>query len=51
MIGQTQVVLKPLDASLKNGNALVGAAIMGDGRVALVLDADGLAKKAARLTA
>jgi two-component system chemotaxis sensor kinase CheA len=42
IIGQMQVVLKPLTSELCRGRGLAGAAIMGDGRVALVLDVQSL---------
>ena len=42
VLTQVQVVLKPLEDDLKNHAELSGAAIMGDGTVALVLDVDGL---------
>lgn len=46
-ISDTQeIVVKPLDAQLKSISAFAGATIMGDGRVALILDVLGLAQKA-----
>jgi two-component system, chemotaxis family, sensor kinase CheA len=41
-----EIVVKPLDAQLKNISAFAGATIMGDGRVALILDVMGMAQKA-----
>ena len=38
-----EIVVKPLDKCLKNLESYAGATIMGDGRVALILDALGLA--------
>lgn len=46
-INDTQeIVVKPLDQLLKGVSAFAGATIMGDGRVALILDVLGLAQKA-----
>lgn len=41
-----EIVVKPLGKQLKGINAYAGATIMGDGMVALILDAMGLAQKA-----
>lgn len=41
-----EIVVKPLGQQLKGITAYAGATIMGDGRVALILDAMGLAQKA-----
>jgi two-component system chemotaxis sensor kinase CheA len=41
-----EIVVKPLGKQLKCVNAFAGATIMGDGKVALILDALGLAQKA-----
>ena len=46
-INDTQeIVVKPLDHQLKGIKAFAGATIMGDGRIALILDVLGLAQKA-----
>jgi len=42
--GQTQVVQKPLGQYLEGKKGLSGAAVLGDGRVALVIDVDSLSK-------
>lgn len=42
--GQTQVVLKPLDAAFRSVRGVSGTAILGDGTVALVLDPGSLFK-------
>ncbi|OQW49169.1 MAG: hypothetical protein A4S09_03640 [Proteobacteria bacterium SG_bin7] len=42
VVGQTQVVLKPLGNNFKEVRGISGAAILGDGRVALVINAYGL---------
>ena len=42
-----EIVVKPLDKQLKGLNAFAGATIMGDGRVALILDVHGMAELAA----
>ncbi|MDE1161584.1 MAG: chemotaxis protein CheA [Acidobacteriaceae bacterium] len=39
-----EIVVKPMSKRLKNLSAYLGATIMGDGRVALILDIPGLAK-------
>ena len=41
-----EIVVKPLGKQLKGISAFSGATIMGDGRVALILDVPGLAQKA-----
>jgi two-component system chemotaxis sensor kinase CheA len=46
LLGQSQVVLKPLDASVRSCRGISGAAILGDGRVALVIDPSGMAAAA-----
>ncbi|MFN7684377.1 MAG: chemotaxis protein CheA [Oligoflexia bacterium] len=43
LLGQTQVVLKPLEETVRSCKGISGAAILGDGRVALVLDPSGFA--------
>jgi two-component system chemotaxis sensor kinase CheA len=45
-----EIVVKPLQKQLKGIPAFAGAAIMGDGRVALVLDIVGLAQRANVIT-
>ncbi len=42
VVGQVQVVLKPLGDYFSTCSAISGAAILGDGKVALVLDVDNL---------
>lgn len=41
-----EIVVKPLSKQLKSINTFAGATIMGDGRVALILDVLGLAQRA-----
>jgi two-component system chemotaxis sensor kinase CheA len=41
-----EIVVKPLSKQVKGINAFAGATIMGDGRVALILDVLGLAQRA-----
>ena len=43
-----EIVVKPLGKQLKSIDAYAGATIMGDGRVALILDVLGLAQRAKR---
>lgn len=48
LIGQEEVVIKPLGAMLHGTHGLSGATITGDGRIALILDVPGLMKEYAR---
>jgi len=41
-----EIVVKPLDAGLKNLTVFSGSTIMGDGRIALILDVAGIAQRA-----
>ncbi|MBL8490170.1 MAG: chemotaxis protein CheW, partial [Rhodocyclaceae bacterium] len=43
LVGQHQVVIKSLEANYRRVNGISGATIMGDGRVALILDVPALA--------
>jgi two-component system chemotaxis sensor kinase CheA len=43
LLGQQQVVIKSLEANFKAIPGVAGTAILGDGRVRLILDVDGLA--------
>ena len=43
LIGQQQVVIKNLEQHYRRVAGIAGATIMGDGRVALILDAESLA--------
>ncbi len=42
VLGQTQVVMKPLGKSIRDSEGIAGAAILGNGKVALLLDIDGM---------
>jgi two-component system chemotaxis sensor kinase CheA len=46
LIGEQELVVKSLGGLLNNAPGLSGAAILGDGRVALILDVPGLFKLA-----
>ncbi len=46
IIGQQQVVIKTLGQGLGRARGVSGGAILGDGRVALILDVDGLIREA-----
>ncbi len=48
LLGQEEVVIKPLGAMLQGIKGLAGATITGDGRIALILDAPGLVTAYAR---
>jgi len=47
LIGKQEVVIKSLDERFKSNKCVAGAAIMGDGRVGLILDARELVQAAA----
>jgi two-component system chemotaxis sensor kinase CheA len=44
LIGKQEVVIKSLGETFKDQNLLAGAAVLGDGRVAIILDADTLVR-------
>lgn len=44
LIGQSQVVIKSLETNYRKVRGIAGATIMGDGRVALILDVPGLVR-------
>jgi two-component system, chemotaxis family, sensor kinase CheA len=46
LLGQQQVVIKSMSAALGQVQGVAGGAILGDGRVGLILDAGGIAKLA-----
>ena len=46
LLGQQQVVVKNLEANYRRVPEVSGATIMGDGRVALILDISALARRA-----
>jgi len=46
LVGQQQVVVKNLEANYRRVSDVSGATIMGDGRVALILDVASLARRA-----
>ncbi|MEW9797522.1 chemotaxis protein CheW [Alteromonas sp. CYL-A6] len=48
LIGQEEVVIKPLDALLQGTPGMAGATITSDGGIALILDIPGLLKRYAR---
>ncbi len=48
LIGQEEVVIKPLGALLQGLDGMAGATITGDGKIALILDVPGLLRKYAR---
>ena len=51
LIGQQQLVVKSLDANLHSVPGVAGATILGDGRVALILDVSSFTRVSARATA
>lgn len=42
LIGQQEIVIKPLGKYLSNVKVIAGATILGDGQVALIVDANNL---------
>ena len=48
LVGQHQVVIKSLEANFRRVDGISGATIMGDGRVALILDIGYLVRRAMR---
>ncbi len=44
LVAQHQVVIKSLETNYRKVEGVSGATIMGDGRVALILDVDALAR-------
>ncbi|MCU7852643.1 MAG: chemotaxis protein CheA [Candidatus Thiodiazotropha sp. (ex Monitilora ramsayi)] len=48
LIGQEEVVIKPLGALLQGIDGMAGATITGDGKIALIIDVPGLMRKYAR---
>jgi two-component system chemotaxis sensor kinase CheA len=49
VLGKTQVVLKPIGKSVGSTEGLGGAAVMGNGKVALIIDVAGLAALSERM--
>ena len=45
LLGQQQVVVKNLESNYRKVSGVSGATIMGDGRVALILDVGSLARR------
>jgi two-component system, chemotaxis family, sensor kinase CheA len=48
LIGEQELVIKPLDSRWIQNDALAGAAVLGDGRVALIMDAGMLFRRAVK---
>jgi len=48
LIGQEEVVIKPLGSLLQGLEGMAGATITGDGKIALIVDVPGLMRKYAR---
>lgn len=48
LLGEQEIVIKPLDSHWVQNDALAGASVLGDGRVALIMDAEMVFRKAAR---
>jgi two-component system chemotaxis sensor kinase CheA len=45
LVGKQEVVIKSLGERLKNIDGIAGGAILGDGRVGLILDMDGVLQR------
>lgn len=48
LIGEQELVIKPLDSRWLQNDALAGGAVLGDGRVALIMDAEMLFRRAVK---
>jgi chemotaxis protein histidine kinase CheA len=46
LLGQGQVVVKSLETNYRKVTGVMGATILGDGQVALILDVEGLSRRA-----
>jgi len=46
LLGQAQIVVKSLETHYRHADGLIGATILGDGQVVLILDAEGIARLA-----
>lgn len=48
LIGEQELVIKPLDSHWVQNDALAGASVLGDGRVVLIMDAEMVFRKAVK---
>jgi len=48
ILGQRQVVIKSFETNYRNIEGIAAATILGDGRVALILDVDGIVSRCRR---
>jgi len=46
LLGEQELVIKPLDSGWVQNDALAGASVLGDGRVVLIMDAEMVFRKA-----
>ena len=46
--GEQELVIKPLDSHWVQNDALAGASVLGDGRVALIMDSEVIFRKAVK---
>ena len=46
VLGEQELVIKPLESSWVQNEALAGASVLGDGRVVLIMDAEMVFRKA-----
>jgi two-component system, chemotaxis family, sensor kinase CheA len=49
LVGEQEVVIKPLESEWVRNEALTGASVLGDGRVVLIMDAGMLLRKATKV--
>jgi len=48
IVGEQELVIKPLDSHWVQNDALAGASVLGDGRVALIMDSEVILRKAVK---
>jgi two-component system chemotaxis sensor kinase CheA len=48
LLGEQELLIKPLDSKWVQNDALAGASVLGDGRVVLIMDAGMIFRKAVR---
>ena len=48
LLGEQELVIKPLDSGWVQNDALAGASVLGDGRVVLIMDAEMVFRKAVK---
>jgi two-component system, chemotaxis family, sensor kinase CheA len=51
LVGQRELVTRPLPSELGDGSGLSGAAVLSDGRIALIVDCDAVVAPAVAVPA